>query len=248
MLSDGRGGLTGRFAEINMGLPMTISVQDVDRARSYSNNDTENVQRPQENREMGEDIEVVPMGSSSTEDDNDDIEVEGSQLEPNIDEEGQNQTPLPATVNGLHASVTGSFHGHHFRVQQLRGEQPPVVPTAFLPQLAPVRNGQLYQFSSKYGLRMWALVNIQHRPGMVPTRASVEREFWRQAHWAGRRRDRRRMLSDLDHHVQHDNLGQRSLRKTSTTPTPWNIASGDPTFGQIHSPGRYNSDGFSSVF
>ena len=226
-------GLTGGFREINMGLPMTISVHDVDGA-SYYNNGTEDVQEEGNKKieESEEGVEGVPM-ESSMEDNDDDT----SQLEGNSDEEGKEQTPLPV-MTGHHASVTESFHTHYFRVHQLRGEQQPMVPTAFLsqpPQLALVRNGQLCQFQSKYGFGMWALVNIQHRPSVVPTRASVEGEFWRQEHWARRRRGRKRMLGNLDHHVRHDNLGQRSL---PATPAPWNIAS-----GQVQAPSRYNSGG-----
>ncbi|RPB22035.1 hypothetical protein L211DRAFT_886242 [Terfezia boudieri ATCC MYA-4762] len=201
-----------------MELPMTISVQDVDCSRSYSNNGSKNMQRPKENKDLeggGEGVEGVQVESRTEDDDH--TEVEGSQLEGISDKEGNNQT------------------GHHFQVHQLRGGHQPAVPTAFLPwgpQLVPVRNGQLYPFSSILCPRIWALVKIQYRPGVAPTRASVERELWRQAHCAGRRRDRRRMLSDLDHHTRHDNLGQRSLRTTSATLSPWNIASDDPTFGQ----------------
>ncbi|KAF8453928.1 hypothetical protein BGX38DRAFT_366333 [Terfezia claveryi] len=201
-----------------MELPMTIPVQDVDCPRSYSNNGTKNMQRPQENKELeggGESVEGVQV-ESRTEDDND-TEVEGSPLEGSSDKEGDNQT------------------GRHFRVHQLRGGHQPVAATAFLPrdpQLVPVCNGQLYQFPSTFGPRIWACLKIQYRPGVAPTRASVERELWRLAHCAGRRRERRRMLSDLDHHTRHDNLGQRSLRTTYATLTPWNIASDDSTFGQ----------------
>ena len=194
-----------------MGLPMMATpAPDGDR-----NNDTENVQVLNSEEDYDEEMEGsydefdgVPIGDS-TGDGNDDTELEGNRGNGNINEEEMDQIP-PPIMNGHYTPVTNNLHQRHFRAHQLRGEQPSVVSTTFLPQapqLALERNGQFYQFPSQYGLKMW-LVNIQHRLGVVSSRATVEREFWRQVYRSRRRRNRRRMLYDLDHHVRHDDLGQ----------------------------------------
>ncbi|KAF8416693.1 hypothetical protein EV426DRAFT_646176 [Tirmania nivea] len=206
-----------------MGLPMRIPAQDADHTRIYPTGG----KKPEEGKELegsGEDVDGVPMESST------------KGAPPVTMMPGPVIRILtPAMMNGYHAPVIGNLYGQNFRVHQLRCEQQPAVPTAFLPraaQLAPVRNGQLYQFPSQYGLKMWASVNIQQRPGVAHTRASVERAFWRQSYWFKRRRGRRRMLSDLDNHVRHNNFRQRSLRGATATPTLWSIASNGPTFDQ----------------